>query len=104
MGFEAVHTGEVGLATASDRDILVRAEADDRIVVTLDADFHAIIALSGATKPSVIRVRIEGVRGPELSEIIMRTIQKCETELRTGAIVSVGPRRLRLRRLPLHPR
>lgn len=58
-GMDAVHTGECGLATASDIAILEYTRAEDAIVVTLDADFHALMALSGATQPSVIRIRIK---------------------------------------------
>jgi len=45
-GFDAVHTGEIGLAEAPDEEILRRASLEDRVVVTLDADFHALLALS----------------------------------------------------------
>jgi predicted nuclease of predicted toxin-antitoxin system len=62
-GIDAVHTGEIGLATADDPTLLRLARQQDRIVVTLDADFHALLALSGADKPSVIRLRIEGSEG-----------------------------------------
>ena len=47
-GLEAVHTGECGLAEASDAEIIQRAAEQDRIVVTLDADFHALLALSAS--------------------------------------------------------
>ena len=62
-GMDAVHVGEVGYATAEDEAILERGREDERIVTTLDADFHTLLALSGATAPSVIRIRIEGLRG-----------------------------------------
>jgi predicted nuclease of predicted toxin-antitoxin system len=43
-GIETVHTAEIGMAKADDEEILHRASADDRTVVTLDADFHALLA------------------------------------------------------------
>jgi predicted nuclease of predicted toxin-antitoxin system len=59
---EAAHAGDMGLATASDAKILETALREGRVVVTLDADFHALLVLSGAAGPSVIRIRIEGLR------------------------------------------
>lgn len=59
-GIEAIHVGDRGLATASDSRILDIGRQEKMVVVTLDADFHALLALSGATEPSVIRLRIEG--------------------------------------------
>jgi predicted nuclease of predicted toxin-antitoxin system len=53
-GFEAVHTAEIGMAEAEDGEILARALAENRVAVTLDADFHSHLALSQASKPSVI--------------------------------------------------
>ena len=60
-GFDAVHTSDVGLATADDATILEEAREDGRFVVTLDADFHALLALSGSRAPSVVRMRDEGL-------------------------------------------
>jgi predicted nuclease of predicted toxin-antitoxin system len=53
QNLDVVHVGEAGLASAEDAEILMRGREDRRIVVTLDADFHSLMALSGATEPSV---------------------------------------------------
>jgi predicted nuclease of predicted toxin-antitoxin system len=63
LGWDVVHVGEIGMAAATDQEILRRADAEQRAVVTLDADFHTMLALQGASSPSVIWVRIEGLRG-----------------------------------------
>ena len=56
---EAAHVGDRGLTTASDSKILDFGRQEDRIVVTLDADFHALLlALSEATGP--YRAFVEG--------------------------------------------
>jgi len=59
---DTIHVGEISLATASDEEILQHARTDQRIIVTLDADFHALLALAMAAEPSIIRIRIEGLR------------------------------------------
>ena len=50
---DAIHVGDLGMAAASDAAIIAHALSEDRIIVTLDADFHSLIATSGAAKPTV---------------------------------------------------
>jgi predicted nuclease of predicted toxin-antitoxin system len=45
-GIPSVHAGDAGLANASDASILERSRKEGWIVATLDADFHALLALS----------------------------------------------------------
>ncbi len=60
-GIDTVHVGEIGYSTAHDATILQRGQDEGRTVVTLDTDFHVILAISRATSPSIIRLRIEGL-------------------------------------------
>jgi predicted nuclease of predicted toxin-antitoxin system len=69
-GIDAVHVGEVGYSTADDASILKKALEEGRVVVTLDADFHALLALSVAVFPSVIRLLIEGLKGKSAAKLI----------------------------------
>ena len=100
-GLDAVHTGETGLAEADDSEIIRRAAAEGRIVVTLDADFHALLALTQANGPSVIRIRIEGLRAEEFCGLLQRVLHQCADELAAGAMVSVNDYQIRIRRLPI---
>jgi predicted nuclease of predicted toxin-antitoxin system len=100
-GFDAVHAGEIGMAEALDDEILRRAVAEDRMIVTLDADFHAQLALSAANKPSVIRVRIEGLQAEAFVELLTQVLERCGGDLEAGAVVSVQETRIRIRRLPI---
>lgn len=102
-GTDTVHVGEIGLATAEDAAILEEARRSERIVITLDADFHALMALSGAASPSVIRIRIEGLRAEALAHLLQDILPSCRKDLEAGVVVSVQPSRVRLRRLPLRP-
>jgi predicted nuclease of predicted toxin-antitoxin system len=103
-GFDAVHTGESGLAAASDAEVLDAARRQGRTVITLDADFHAILALSDATGPSVVRIRIEGLRAEALSNLVATVLSRCADDLAAGALVSVTEDQIRVRRLPVRPK
>jgi len=100
-GEDALHTGEIEMATAEDAEILALAKLDARVVVTLNADFYQLLALSGASVPSVIRVRIEGLRADKVVELLAEVQAACENDLNRGAVVSVTPESIRIRRLPL---
>jgi len=100
-GMEAEHVGNLGLARAADTEILQAARQRDAIVVTLDADFHARLALSRAASPSTIRIRIEGLKGDEFADVLVRVIEQTRDELMAGAAVSVDEKRIRLRMLPI---
>ncbi len=101
QGMDVVHTGEIGMAEAEDVEILRRAAEERRVVVTLDADFHAHLALSEASHPSVIRVRIEGLRAQEFADLLRTVISQCRDDLEAGAMVSVQEHQIRIRRLPV---
>lgn len=100
-GIDTVHVGEIGYSSAEDAEILAVARTNKRVIVTLDADFHSLLAHSGATTPSVIRIRIEGLRADPLANLLRTVCAQCEAELEEGAVVTVQPGRIRIHRLPL---
>jgi predicted nuclease of predicted toxin-antitoxin system len=102
-GIDTVHVGEMGCSTADDAAILQTAREQERALITLDADFHALLALSRATTPSVIRIRIEGLYGQKAADLIQVVLARCAKDVRQGAVITVQPRRIRIRRLPLLP-
>jgi predicted nuclease of predicted toxin-antitoxin system len=61
-GHAAEHVADIGLANADDAAILVVARGKGAIVVTLHADFHRLLAIDRQTSPSVVRIRIEGLK------------------------------------------
>ena len=103
-GIPSTHAAEHGLSTASDSRILERARHEDCVVVTLDADFHTLLALSGHAQPSVIRIRSEGLKGEAVAELIGRLLPRIEAQLASGAVVTVNERGARIHRLPINPR
>lgn len=101
LGIVAEHVGELGMAAASDVAILDAANKSDSVVVTLDADFHMLLAKSAATKPSVVRIRIEGLKGDRLANLLSNVLARAGQELAAGAVVSVTKGRIRVRNLPI---
>ena len=91
-GVDALHVADLGMSSADDADILAWCREHAAVAVTLDADFHASIALSGGTTPSAIRLRVQGLKGPEVAR---------QTQLDAGALITVQHGRLRLRSLPV---
>jgi len=71
------------------------------VVITLDSDFHALLAISGALMPSVIRIRIEGMKGDQVASIIQQVQAVAVSDLAEGSAVTVTARRIAIRRLPL---
>src|SRR5208282_2830297 len=100
-GIEAAHVGDMGLATASDAEILHIGRLEGSVVVTLNADFHTVLALSGTTGPTVIRIRIEGLRAEDLAGVLVKVLEICKDDLMKGATVSVTENGVRVRLLPL---
>jgi predicted nuclease of predicted toxin-antitoxin system len=101
LGHSAVHVGDLGMAAATDEAILERGRLEGAVVVTLDTDFHAILARTGARAPSTIRLRIEGLKAAAAAELIDAVEKACSKELGAGVAVSVDESSIRVRPLPL---
>ncbi|MBE9189473.1 DUF5615 family PIN-like protein [Gloeocapsopsis crepidinum LEGE 06123] len=102
-GINTIHVSEIGMSEAEDADIIQRARNEGRIVATLDADFHTLLALDFSITPSVIRIRIERLRAQALMNLLLIVIAECKEDLERGAAITVEPNRIRIRRLPLVP-
>jgi predicted nuclease of predicted toxin-antitoxin system len=89
------------MARATDLEMLGYARSTNAVVVTLDADFHAIMATSGERFPSVVRLRLESVRSMALALIVAEVVSKLANELESGALVTVDARTIRFRLLPI---
>lgn len=100
-GWDVQHVADVGMERATDAAILDYARAQQRIVCTLDADFHALLAVSDQDSPSVVRIRQEGLRGEALAQLLLRIWPDIAVVVAQGAAVSVTERNIRIRRLPV---
>ncbi len=97
FGIVATHVGELGMADASDPAILKMAVEKGLSIVSLDSDFHTLLAVGGATGPSVVRLRVEALKG----HLIRRVLEHVGSDLDTGAVASVTESNIRVRSLPI---
>lgn len=100
-GWDAQHVGDRDMARAEDGAILEAARRENRIVITLDADFHALLALAGYDSPSVLRIREEGLKSPEIASLIQRVFTLAGADLARGALLTVANGKLRIKHLPI---
>ena len=70
LGHEAEHIGDPGSIRAPDEAIVELATGREAVAVTLDADFHRIVALGNRTRPSVIFLREQGLKGAAVAQIV----------------------------------
>lgn len=103
QGHDAIHAREVGLARATDALILERAQAEGRVVHTVDLDFGQILAASLQATPSVVIFRLRDQTPGSITPRRLRIIAERSSELEDGAIIVVEERRYRVRLLPLSP-
>ena len=101
QGYDAVHLVEESLEKLEDGDILLKAEKEKRIVLTVDLDFGYLLAVSSAKLPSVVLFRLGNESREVIEEYLDGVLSQCSNELETGAIVSVKDDGFRVRLLPI---
>jgi len=90
------------MQAASDEAILARAVAEDRIVVSADTDFAAILANQRADRPSFILFRDPNLLvAADYAAMLVPAISPLKPELARGCVAVFRNGRLRVRRLPL---
>jgi predicted nuclease of predicted toxin-antitoxin system len=101
-GHDAVHVRDLGMAAASDEAILARALHESRTVVTADRDFGTLLAMTGASLPSVILFRGDPNSRPGRQIlIILASLPEIEQALVEGCVVVFFHDQMRVRPLPI---
>jgi predicted nuclease of predicted toxin-antitoxin system len=101
VGIEATHWASVGEPNALDTDIMAYAAAGDYVVLTHDLDFGAILAATNGAKPSVVQFRAGDLSPDTIGRHLIDALRRMEAELQRGALLTIEPRRARMRLLPL---
>lgn len=99
-GLESAHWSIIGAPNAPDKEIMNYAKDNGYIVLTHDLDFSAILAVTHGEKPSVVQIRAENVSPDVIGLPVITAIRQMTAELEEGALITVDPKRTRLRLLP----
>jgi predicted nuclease of predicted toxin-antitoxin system len=70
-------------------------------LLTVDLDFGYLLAVSGATLPSVILFRLGNESYHVINERLAFVLNRCDSDLVAGAMISVSDRDFRVRQLPI---
>jgi predicted nuclease of predicted toxin-antitoxin system len=100
-GHEVLHLREQALHRLPDPQILDKARAEGRVVLTFDLDFGDLLAAGGESGPSVIICRLSNETPASVTPRVAQVLIECVGDLERGAVVVVEDTRYRVRRLPI---
>lgn len=100
-GHEAIHWSQVGDPRAPDRALLDWARASGHVVFTNDLDFGVLLAIAGATGPSVFQVRALDLTPDRIGPAVVRVLEEHADVLTQGALVTLDEHAARVRILPI---
>ncbi|MGE5215814.1 MAG: DUF5615 family PIN-like protein [Chloroflexota bacterium] len=99
-GHDAIHLRDEGLQRLPNGGIFEKAIVESRVVVTLDLDFGAIVALSRGGETGVLLFRLRNTRTSFVIQRLGEVVPECMDALTRGAIVIVEETRHRVREFP----
>ena len=86
---------------AEDRLVAEKARADNRILLTFDLDFGAILALGVVDRPSAVIFRLADEKADSVNRRLEAVLSEQAEALESGALILVEDARYRIRRLPI---
>lgn len=100
-GHDVAHVRDYGMQRSPDREVIDRAQSEDRVVLTFDLDFGELLALGVRERPSAVILRLmdetPGAVNPRLAAVLAEQ----SAALDRGALVLVEDSRYRVRKLPI---
>ena len=102
-GWEAVHWSSLGRGNEPDPDLLAWARANNNTVLTQDLDFSQILYATAESGPSVVLLRMDNEFDSAARHHVCAALTQADQALTQGALLTISPKRARLRRLPIVP-
>jgi predicted nuclease of predicted toxin-antitoxin system len=100
-GWDVIRVSEILPVNAQDHEILEFARQENRVVITQDLDFSALLALAGFNKPSLISLRMT-VSDPEaVTQKLIELLPGLQSKLAEGCAVTIDDSSVRIRLLPI---
>lgn len=100
-GHEVHQAADIGLAAASDEEILRHAKSEGAVVLRHDLDYGRLLAFSGAEGPSVVIFRLRDTSPANLVLRFRRAWPHIGMALVKGNVVVIEDTAIRLRSLPI---
>ena len=101
QGHEAIHVETLGLLRAADEEILRRAAADQRLVITMDLDFPEIAAARHLASPGIILLRLSYATPARVHERLAALLHAVTPETLAHTVTVLEDLRFRSRKLPI---
>ena len=101
IGHDVISVQSVLPADAQDETIVLEAVELGRAILTQDLGFSSILVSVGATKPSLVTLRLSDPRVEYVNSRLQQVLPSLEQEVLDGIIATIEDGRVRTRRLPV---
>jgi predicted nuclease of predicted toxin-antitoxin system len=101
LGFDMIRVSSLLPETASDESIMNLARNTDRVLITQDLDFSALLAIHGYDRPSLITLRLSHSDPQTVTDRLYQVIPQIQEALLNGGAVTVEERVIRIRSIPI---
>ena len=94
-GYDVIHASEVGQSRADDYQILQKAIADNRILITLDEHFGDWAVLPLSKHPGVIRLKINPTTSKNTIELLLPFLRRHSSAQLVNYLVILSSQRVK---------
>lgn len=103
LGWNIIRVSEIMERGTKDIVILDYAKHNNKVLITQDLDFSALLAAKRYDKPSVVSLRFDNAEPNFIADRIVEIVKDFEEELKEGVVISVDETSARYRNLPIAP-